>query len=90
MFSVFMSNFGLIGTTCFPVTMRSQPTTTYGWSTPYSGNTFTDVANGGTITLTLTQNQVSRARICNLYDNSKTGYTLGTCYSTFLTASAEL
>jgi hypothetical protein len=90
MFSVYMSNLGIMGTTCFPVTMRSQPTVTYGYSTPYSGNTFADIANGGAVTLTLTQNQVSRARVCNIYDNTKTGYTLGTCYSTYLTASAEL
>ena len=90
MFSVFMSNFALLGTTCFPVTMRAIPTVTYGSQTAYSGNTFANVASGGFITVTLTQNQVNRNRICNIYDNTKTGVTLGTAYSTYLTASAEL
>jgi hypothetical protein len=90
MFTVLMTNVGLMGTTCFPVTMRAQPTVTYGWSTPYSGNTWANVRDGGTVTFTLTQNQVTRSRICNIYDNSQSGFTIGMVYSTYLTSSAEL
>ena len=89
-FSINNANGGLTGTTCFPVSMRASPTVTYGWTTPYSGNTFVRLLTAGTVTFTLTQNQVTSARVCNLYDNTSSGLVVGEIYGTYLTASAEL
>jgi len=90
MFSVYQSNAGLMGTTNFPVTMRSTPTMTYGYVTPYSGNTFYQVVTGVTETWTLTANSVATNRVQLVYDNSKTGKVLGDAWTTYMTASAEL
>jgi hypothetical protein len=84
------ANGGLTGTTCFPVSLRATPTVTYGFSTPYSGNTFSRLIDAVTVTFTLTQNNVTLARVCNLYDNASSGLTVGALYATYLTASSEL
>ena len=89
-FSTNNANGGLTGTTCFPVSMRASPTVTYGWTTPYSGNTFNRLLTAVTVTFTLTQNNVTSARVCNLYDNTSSGLVVGDIYATYLTASAEL
>jgi hypothetical protein len=89
-FSINYASGGLTGTTCFPVSMRASPTVTYGWTTPYSGNTFHRLLTAVTVTFTLTQNNVTSARVCNLYDNTSSGLVVGDIYATYLTASAEL
>jgi|DEB0MinimDraft_6_1074348.scaffolds.fasta_scaffold11176_4 hypothetical protein len=89
-FIVYFANGGITGTTNFPVTMRAIPTVAYGWSTPYTGNTFANLGSGAVSTWTLTQNQVTRSRICNIYDSGKSGLTLGDAYATHLDADSEL
>ena len=89
-FITYQATGGWTGTTCFPVTMRATPTMTYGFSTPYSGNTFNRTDTGITITVTLNQNLVSVSRVMTIYDGGQSGIPLGTNYSTYLTASAEL
>jgi len=89
-FITYQASGGWTGTTCFPVTMRATPTMTYGYTTPYSGNTFNRIDTGGTITVTLTQNLVSVSRVLSIYDGGQSSIPLGTNFSTFLTASAEL
>ena len=90
LFIVYFANGGITGTTNFPVTMRAIPTVAYGWSTPYTGNTFANLGSGAVSTWTLTQNQVTRSRICNIYDSGKSGLTLGDAYATHLDADSEL
>ena len=89
-FITYQATGGWTGTTCFPVTMRATPTMTYGYTTPYSGNTFYRIDTGGTTTVTLTQNLVSTARVMTVYDGGQSGIPLGTNFSTYLTANAEL
>jgi len=81
---------GFTGTTCFPVTMRTTPTMTYGYTSPYTGNTFNRVDTGGTITVTLGQNLVSASRVMTIFDGGQSSIPLGTNFSTYLTASAEI
>ncbi len=85
-----MTNAALGCTHQFPVIMRATPTMGYGWTTAYSGNTFVDVVGGGTSTWTLTQNQVGRECVKNIYDSGKTGITVGRQYGTHMEADAEL
>jgi hypothetical protein len=89
-FITYQASGGWTGTTCFPVTMRATPTMTYGYTAPYSGNTFNRIDTGGTITVTLSQNLVSVSRVMTIYDGGQSGIPLGTNFSTYLTASAEL
>jgi hypothetical protein len=89
-YTVYQTNAGLVGTTNFPAPMRTTPTMTYGYSTPYSGNTFYEIASGAITTWTLTDARVSPNRTIYVYDVTKSGLTLGNGYSTYLTASAEL
>jgi hypothetical protein len=81
---------GFTGTTCFPVTLRATPTMTYGYSTPYSGNTFYRIDTGGVTTVTLGQNLISTSRTMSIFDGSLSGIPLGSAFTTYLTASAEL
>jgi len=85
-----MTNAALGCTHQFPVIMRATPTMGYGWTSAYSGNTFADIITGGVATWTLTQNQVGRECVKNIYDNSKTGITVGRQYGTHMEADAEL
>ena len=85
-----MTNAALGCTHQFPVIMRATPTMGYGWTSAYSGNTFADIVGGGVSTWTLTQNQVGRECVKNIYDNSKTGITVGRQYGTHMEADAEL
>jgi len=85
-----MTNAALGCTHQFPVIMRATPTMGYGWTTAYSGNTFVDIITGSASTWTLTQNQVGRECVKNIYDNSKTGITVGRQYGTHMEADAEL
>jgi hypothetical protein len=89
-YTVYQTNAGIVGTTNFPAPMRTTPTMTYGYSTPYSGNTFYEIASGAITTWTLTDARVSPNRTLYVYDVTKSGLTLGNGYSTYLTASAEL
>jgi hypothetical protein len=89
-FTVYQTNAGIVGTTTFPAPMRTTPTMTYGYSTPYSGNTFYQIVTGGVTTWTLTDARVSLNRVLYIYDNTKSGLSLGDGYTTYLTASAEL
>ena len=85
-----MTNAAMGCTHQFPVIMRATPTMGYGWTSAYSGNTFADIITGGTSTWTLTQNQVGRECVKNIYDSGKTGITVGRQYGTHMEADAEL
>ena len=85
-----MTNAALGCTHQFPVIMRATPTMGYGWTSAYSGNTFADIVTGGVSTWTLTQNQVGRECVKNIYDSGKTGITVGRQYGTHMEADAEL
>ena len=85
-----MTNAAMGCTHQFPVIMRATPTMGYGWTSAYSGNTFADIVTGSVSTWTLTQNQVGRESVKNIYDNSKTGITVGRQYGTHMEADAEL
>jgi hypothetical protein len=85
-----MTNAALGCTHQFPVIMRATPTMGYGWTSAYSGNTFVDIITGSAATWTLTQNQVGRECVKNIYDGGKTGITVGRQYGTHMEADAEL
>jgi len=85
-----MTNAAMGCTHQFPVIMRATPTMGYGWTSAYSGNTFADIITGGVSTWTLTQNQVGRECVKNIYDSGKTGITVGRQYGTHMEADAEL
>ena len=74
----------------FPAIMRAVPTMGYGWTSAYTGNTWVDLITGSVATWTLTQNQVGREGVKNIYDNSKSGYTVGRHFGTHMEADAEL
>ena len=85
-----MTNAALACVHQFPAIMRAVPTMGYGWTSSYTGNTFVDLITGSVATWTLTQNQVGREGVKNIYDNSKTGYTVGRHFGTHMEADAEL
>jgi len=85
-----MSNAALACVHQFPAIMRAVPTMGYGWTSAYTGNTWVDLITGGVATWTLTQNQVGREGVKNIYDNSKSGYTVGRHFGTHMEADAEL
>ena len=74
----------------FPVTMRTNPSITFGWSTKYTGNTIYRIDTGQVITVTVTSLPTTPDKPTLIYQAGTHSLVVGTSWSTWITASAEL
>ena len=89
-FMVYQANTGFLFNGRFPVTMRTNPSVTFGWSTKYTGNTIYRIDSGQVITMTVTSLPTTPDKVSLIYQAGTHSLIVGTCWSTWITASSEL
>jgi len=89
-FMVYQASTGFLFNGRFPVTMRTNPSVTFGWSTKYTGNTIYRIDTGQVITMTVTSLPTTPDKVSLIYQAGTHSLTVGTCWSSWITASSEL